>query len=365
MSLRCGIVGLPNVGKSTLFNALTASAAAGAANYPFCTVEPNEGAAPVPDPRLARIAALAESAAAVPSRFDFVDIAGLVAGASTGEGLGNRFLGHIREVDAIAHVLRCFDDDGVTHVAGRVDPVADAEVVETELLLADLQSLEGRRDGLVRKARGGDGEARAMLSLVDRAIALLAEGRPAREMAVADDERALHRQMQLLTSKPVLYVCNVGEGEIAGNALSRKVEALAAAGGAASVTISAAIEAEIALLEDERERGDFLASLGLERAGLERFVHAGYRLLGLITYFTASSKEARAWPLPRGATASEAAGNIHTDFARGFICAETVSYEDFIACGGEQGARDAGRMRQEGREYRVADGDVMLFRFNI
>ena len=262
-------------------------------------------------------------------------------------------------------MLRCFDDDGVTHVAGRVDPVADAEVVETELLLADLQSLEGRRDGLIRKARGGDGEARAMLSLVDRAMALLAEGRPAREMAVADEERALHRQMQLLTSKPVLYVCNVGEGDIAGNALSRKVDALAAAGGAACVTISAAIEAEIGLLEDERERGDFLESLGLERAGLERFVHAGYRLLGLITYFTASSKEARAWPLPRGATASEAAGNIHTDFARGFICAETVSYEDFVACGGEQGARDAGRMRQEGREYRVADGDVMLFRFNI
>ena len=366
MGFRCGIVGLPNVGKSTLFNALTATAAAEAANYPFCTVEPNLGRVAVPDERLDRIAAVAGSARAVPARLAFVDIAGLVAGASRGEGLGNRFLGHVREVDAVAHVLRCFEDDEVAHVAGRVDPLADAEIVETELMLADLQSLERRREPLVKKARGGDREAAATLDLGERAAALLEQGRPARAMATSAEERPLFRRMQLLTAKPVMYVCNVDEdAAAAGNRLSERVAAAAAERGAASVVVSAAIEAEIAGLEDPAEEREFLAGLGVAETGLDRVVRAGYGLLGLITWFSAGPDEARAWTIPDGARALDAAGAVHTDFARGFICAEAVACEVFLALGGEQAVREAGRMRQEGRDYRIADGDVILFRFNV
>ncbi len=366
MSFQCGIVGLPNVGKSTLFNALTATAAAEAANYPFCTVEPNAGRVAVPDDRLQVIAGLAKSANILPAQIDFLDIAGLVAGASKGEGLGNQFLGHIREVAAIVHVLRCFEGEVVTHVSGQVDPLADAEVVETELMLADLQSLERRIDPLVKKARGGDKEAKTMLSLAERARALLEDGHPARELDVAKDERSLFRQMQLLTAKPVMYVCNVDEESAAtGNALSARVAERAAAEGAACVVVSAAIEAEVAQLDDPEEKKAFLESLGLERTGLERVIRAAYDLLGLITYFTAGPKETRAWTIPDNCKAPEAAGVIHSDFARGFICAETISYADYVACKGEQGAKEAGKMRQEGREYVVQDGDIILFRFNV
>jgi len=366
MGFRCGIVGLPNVGKSTLFNALTETAAAQAANYPFCTIEPNVGRVAVPDERLDRIAAIAKSAQEIETQIEFVDIAGLVRGASKGEGLGNQFLANIREVDAIIHVLRCFEEGDVTHVEGRVDPIADAETVETELMLADLDSLERRVPNLVKKAQQGDKDAKIEASVLGQALELLRESKPARltRPKDAEEEKALQRA-QLLTAKPVLYVCNVDEGEAAeGNAHSQRVFQKASEEGAVAVVISAAIEAEIATLPgDEREA--FLADLGLQETGLNRMIHAGYQLLGLITFFTAGPKESRAWTVHRGARAPEAAGVIHSDFERGFIRAETIAYDDYVAFGGEAGARDAGKLRSEGKDYVVQDGDVMLFRFNV
>jgi GTP-binding protein YchF len=366
MGFRCGIVGLPNVGKSTLFNALTETAAAQAANYPFCTIEPNVGRVAVPDPRLDKIAAIAKSAQEIETQIEFVDIAGLVRGASKGEGLGNQFLANIREVDAIVHVLRCFEGGDVTHVEGRVDPVADADTVETELMLADLESLERRVPNLVKKAQQGDKEAKIEASVLGQALELLRASRPARlvQSKDAEEEKALKRA-QLLTAKPVLYVCNVDEGDAAsGNTLSAAVAAKAEAEGAASVVISAAIEAEIATLPQE-ERQAFLSDLGLEETGLNRMIHAAYALLGLITFYTAGPKESRAWTVRDGARAPEAAGAIHSDFERGFIRAETIGYDDYIKFGGEAGARDAGKLRSEGKDYFVQDGDVMLFRFNV
>lgn len=366
MGFRCGIVGLPNVGKSTLFNALTETAAAQAANYPFCTIEPNIGRVAVPDERLDRIARIAQSAQEIETQIEFVDIAGLVRGASQGEGLGNQFLANIREVDAIVHVLRCFEGGDVTHVEGRIDPIADAETVETELMLADLESLERRVPTLVKKAQQGDKEARIEASVLGQALELLRQSKPARltKPRDAEEEKALHRA-QLLTAKPVLYVCNVEETQAAtGNSLSQRVFEKAASEGAKVVVISAAIEAEIATLPgDEREA--FLSDLGLHETGLNRMIHAGYELLGLITFFTAGPKESRAWTVHRGAKAPEAAGEIHSDFERGFIRAETIAYDDYLQFGGEAGARDAGKLRSEGKDYVVQDGDVMLFRFNV
>jgi ribosome-binding ATPase len=363
MGFKCGIVGLPNVGKSTLFNALTETAAAQAANYPFCTIEPNVGEVAVPDKRLDTLAALAKSAIIVPTRLTFVDIAGLVRGASKGEGLGNQFLANIREVDAIAHVVRCFEDTDVTHVEGRIDPIADIETVETELMLADLDSLERRVDGLSKKAKGNDKEAKETLDLVNRALALLRDGKPARLTERKAEEEKLFHSLGLLTSLPVLYVCNVEEASAAaGNAFSKKVEERAKAEGAASVVISAKIEAEIAVLSRE-ERADYLEAVGLKEAGLDRLIRAGYALLHLVTYFTAGPKEARAWTITQGTKAPQAAGVIHTDFEHGFIRAETIGYDDYVTYQGEAGARDAGKMRLEGKDYVVHDGDVMHFRF--
>ena len=363
MGFKCGIVGLPNVGKSTLFNALTESAAAQAANYPFCTIESNVGEVPVPDPRLDRLATIAKSAQIVPTRLTFVDIAGLVRGASQGEGLGNQFLAHIREVDAIAYVLRCFEDNDVVHVEGRIDPIADAETIETELMLADLDSLERRVPILEKKIRGQDKEAKKTLALLERALVLLREGKPARLAAVEEDERAEFRTLGLLTAKPVLYVCNVDEASAAtGNVHSARVEALSKAEGAGCVIISAKIEAELAELPPD-ERQAYLADLGLQEPGLNRLINEGYRLLGLITYFTAGPKEARAWTVPEGTRAPQAAGVIHTDFEKGFIRAETIAYDDYVALSGEAGARDAGKLRLEGKDYVVKEGDVLHFRF--
>lgn len=366
MGFRCGIVGLPNVGKSTLFNALTETAAAQAANYPFCTIEPNVGAVGVPDPRMVEIARTAGSQKIIETQLGFVDIAGLVRGASKGEGLGNQFLANIREVDAIVHVLRCFEDDDVTHVEGRVDPVADAETVETELMLADLESLERRVPNLIKKGQGGDKEAKTAATVLGQTLELLRDGKPARLTEPRDAEEARHfKQAQLLTSKPVLYVCNVEEASAAtGNAHSERVATMATSQGAGSVVISAAIEAEIAAMPAE-DRALFLEELGLEQTGLARIIRAGYDLLNLITFFTAGPKETRAWTVEKGATAPQAAGVIHTDFERGFIRAETIAYEDYIALGGEAGAREHGKLRSEGKEYVVKDGDILLFRFNV
>jgi GTP-binding protein YchF len=364
MGFKCGIVGLPNVGKSTLFNALTQTAAAQAANYPFCTIEPNVGDVAVPDERLETLAKIAGSAEIIPTRITFVDIAGLVRGASKGEGLGNQFLANIREVDAIAHVLRCFVDDDITHVEGRIDPIGDAETVETELMLADLDSLEKRIAPLEKKAKSGEKEAKEQLALMMKAVTLLREGKPARLAELTPEERGPYSRLGLMTAKPVLYVCNVEEASAAnGNAYSAKVEAKAKAEGARAVVISARVEEEIAQLPNE-ERQDFLDSLGLEEPGLNRMIRAGYELLGLLTFFTAGPKEARAWTVTRGSRAPQAAGVIHTDFEQGFIRAETIAYDDYVAGKGEAGARDAGKFRLEGKDYVVADGDVMHFRFN-
>jgi GTP-binding protein YchF len=366
MAIRCGIVGLPNVGKSTLFNALTETASAAAANYPFCTIEPNVGNVPVPDQRLHDLCRIGGSAKVIETQLGFTDIAGLVRGASKGEGLGNQFLANIRETDAIVHVLRCFEDDDVTHVEGRVDPVSDAETVETELMLADLESLEKRVPSLVKKAAQGDKEAKVQASILGQALELLREGKAARLAVPKDEEeaRALS-QAQLLTSKPVLYVCNVDEASAStGNAFSAAVQAMAARVGAGAVIVSAAIEAEVAMM-DAADRPEYLEALGLTETGLARVVRAAYELLGLITFFTVGPKEARAWTVTKGSKAPQAAGAIHGDFEKGFIRAETMAFDDYVKFGGEAGARDAGKYRSEGKEYVVHDGDVMLFRFNV
>ncbi|GLQ20132.1 redox-regulated ATPase YchF [Algimonas porphyrae] len=365
MGFKCGIVGLPNVGKSTLFNALTKTANAQAANYPFCTIEPNVGDVAVPEPRLFKIAKIAGSASIIPARMNFVDIAGLVKGASKGEGMGNQFLANIRETDAIIYVLRCFEDEDITHVEGRIDPMADYETIETELMLADLESLEKRKPGLEKKLKQRDKDAEQTMRLIETAIAVLEQGQPARTVEIDDDDRKAWRMLQLLTTKPVLYVANVDEDSAAtGNAYSDKVVAHAEAEGSQAVIISAQIESEMAVLEDE-EQAEYLDAIGLEEPGLNRLIRAGYNLLGLQTYFTAGPKEARAWTFRDGWTAPRCAGVIHGDFEKGFIRAETTAYDDYIAHGGEQGAKEAGKVRQEGKEYIVKDGDVMLFKFNV
>jgi GTP-binding protein YchF len=366
MGFKCGIVGLPNVGKSTLFNALTRTAAAQAANYPFCTIEPNTGEVAVPDPRLKKIADVAGSKEIIPTRISFVDIAGLVRGASKGEGLGNQFLANIREVDAIVHVLRCFEDDDITHVEGRIDPVADAETVETELMLADLDSLERRIVNVRKRAQAKDKESLTVLPVMEKALELLQDGKPARVMlkGIAAEDLRILQGLNLLTSHPVLYVCNVAEKDAAtGNEHTKAVETMAEAQGARTVVISAAIEAEVAQLPDDEEL-EFLASMGLEEPGLDKLIRAGYELLDLITYFTAGPKETRAWTIERGTKAPQAAGVIHTDFERGFIRAQTIAYNDFVALGGEVAAKEAGKARDEGKEYVVQDGDILLFKFN-
>ncbi len=365
MGFQCGIVGLPNVGKSTLFNALTETAAAEAANYPFCTIEPNVGRVSVPDPRIEKIAAIAKSAKVLPTQLEFVDIAGLVRGASKGEGLGNQFLANIREVDAIVHVLRCFEGE-VTHVDGSVDPLRDADTVETELMIADLESVERQLDTTAKRAKTGDKEAQRRLEVLQPVADALRDGRPARTVVLDKEQRPLFKALQLLTAKPVLYVANVEEESAAsGNALSEKVRAKAEAEGAGFVVISAAIEAEVAALGDPADKREFLESLGLEETGLARLIREGYRLLDLITFFTAGPKETRAWTVRQGARAPEGAGVIHSDFERGFIRAETIAYDDFVALGGEQACKDAGKMRAEGKEYLVKDGDIFHFRFNV
>lgn len=366
MGFNCGIVGLPNVGKSTLFNALTETQAAQAANFPFCTIEPNVGRVAVPDPRLDALAALAGSQKIIPTQLEFVDIAGLVKGASRGEGLGNQFLGNIREVDAICHVLRCFDGGDITHVEGSIDPIRDAETVETELMLADMDSLERRILPLEKKAKSGEKDAKAEVDLMNKALDLLRDGKPARMADLSEDEKPRFKRLQLITSKPVLYVCNVEEEAAAeGNANSQRVFDKAKAEGAEAVVISAAIEAEVAQLESEEERAEFLDSLGLAETGLARVIRAGYSLLDQITFFTVGPKEARAWTVFRGAKAPQAAGVIHTDFERGFIAAETIAFDDYNEFKGEHGAKEAGKVRLEGRDYLVKDGDVFHFRFNV
>lgn len=365
MGFNCGIVGLPNVGKSTLFNALTETASAAAANYPFCTIEPNTGKVPVPDTRLDKLAALAKSAKVIATQLEIKDIAGLVRGASKGEGLGNQFLGAIRETDAILQVLRCFEDDDITHVEGSIDPLRDAELIETELLLADIESLERQRDGLVKRVRGQDKDAKAKLALLDAILPSMQDGTPARKLNIDPDQRALLKSFNLLTAKPILYVLNVEEDAAAkGNEVSAKAAAMAEAQGAGHVVVSAAIEAELTTLP-HADRAEYLEGLGLSEPGLNRVIREGYGLLNLLTFFTAGPKEARAWTTKQGSTAPQAAGVIHTDFERGFICAETIAFDDYVELGGEQGAKEAGKLRLEGRDYSVKDGDVFHFRFNV
>jgi GTP-binding protein YchF len=363
VSIKCGIVGLPNVGKSTLFNALTRAQIA-AENYPFCTIDPNVGVVPVPDPRLDELAAIVNPERIVPTTVEFVDIAGIVKGASQGEGLGNKFLAHIREVDAITHVVRCFENDDIVHVAGRINPLSDIEVINTELALADLESVDKALSRAEKAAKAQDKDAMKLRDVLARVRALLDQGEPARALTLDENERLLLRDLHLLTLKPVLYVANVQEGGFTNNPLLAEVEKLAASENAQVVAVCAAIEAEIAQLEDA-DRAEFLSSLGLQEPGLNRVIRAGYALLGLQTYFTAGVKEVRAWTVHRGSTAPQAAGVIHTDFERGFIRAEVISYEDFIRCKGEAGAKEAGKLRLEGKEYIVREGDVMHFRFNV
>jgi ribosome-binding ATPase len=366
MGFKCGIVGLPNVGKSTLFNALLSTMQAEAANYPFCTIEPNVGRVGVPDERISTLASIASSAQIIPTQLEFVDIAGLVRGASKGEGLGNQFLSHIREVDAIIYVLRCFEDGNVTHVEGSIDPMRDAEIIETELVLADMESLEKRLPNLQKKAKGGDKESIAQVDMIERTLKVVNVGKPARMTATNNaDERKIFKDLQLLTSKPVMYVCNVDEESAeSGNAMSAKVQEMAKSKHAPAVVVSAKIEAEISMLETDAEKQEFLSTLGLKETGLTRIIHAGYELLDLITYFTVGPKEARAWTIVKGTAAPAAAGVIHTDFEKGFIRAETISYADYVAAKGETGAKEAGKFRLEGKEYVVKDGDVLHFRFN-
>jgi GTP-binding protein YchF len=365
MGFNCGIVGLPNVGKSTLFNALTATQAAQAANFPFCTIEPNVGRVAIPDPRLQTIAEIGKSASIVPTQMEFVDIAGLVKGASRGEGLGNQFLGNIRQVDAILHVVRCFDGGDVTHVEGSIDPVRDAEIVETELVLADYEAVEKRIQSVQKKVRSNDPTAKSEMELLEKLLPHLNTGAPARALKMSDEEKALLKSFHLMTSKPQLYVCNVTEDDAAtGNAMTERMRVKADKEGADIVLISASIEQEIAQLDVETQK-EFLAGLNLEEPGLNRVIRAGYALLNLITFFTVGPKEARAWTVRRGAKAPETAGAIHSDFERGFIRAETIAYNDYVACKGEQGAKEAGKMRSEGKEYITQDGDIMLFRFNV
>jgi ribosome-binding ATPase len=366
MGFKCGIVGLPNVGKSTLFNALLSTMQAEAANYPFCTIEPNVGRVSVPDERISTLANIASSAQIIPTQLEFVDIAGLVKGASKGEGLGNQFLSHIREVDAIIYVLRCFEDGNITHVEGTIDPMRDAEIIETELVLADMESLEKRLPNLQKKAKGGDKESIAQVDMIERTLKVVNEGKPARLTATNNaEEKKIFKDLQLLTSKPVMYVCNVDEESAStGNAMSAKVQAMAKGKHAPAVVVSAKIEAEISMLETDAEKQEFLSTLGLKETGLTRIIRAGYELLDLITYFTIGPKEARAWTVVKGTAAPAAAGVIHTDFEKGFIRAETISYADYVAAKGEAGAKEAGKFRLEGKEYVVKDGDVLHFRFN-
>lgn len=366
MGFRCGIVGLPNAGKSTLFNALTSTAMASAGNYPFCTIEPNVARVPVPDRRLAALAAVVHSARVIATQIEFVDIAGLVRGASKGEGLGNKFLGHIREVDALIHVVRCYESSDVTHVDGSIDPMRDIETIDTELLLADLEAMERRLDAAGRRARSGESEAKTELALIERVLEALGDGTPARAIETKPEEANLFKALHLLTAKPVVFLCNVDEESAAGgNAHSRVVVDHARGDQAEVLVIAVEIEAQLSLMDDDEARRDYLEMLGLDSSGLERVIEVGFRLLGLITFLTAGEKETRAWTLRRGASAVEAAAVIHSDFAKGFIRAEVYPYDAFIALGGEQGVKDAGKMQLEGRDYKLRDGDVLHFRFNV